>query len=147
MHGQWRSIPKPIGYIYRRRSVAHLIFYRSPRSIWYCVPSGERCPAGYALVTLYREEELDLLARRSERAHKDEGQLALIVGEPGLGKSRLMEEFHARLGGTPHTWVEWSSSQLLQNTPLHAITEWGVQRFGLNAPAEQRLADLEDLFS
>jgi hypothetical protein len=91
--------------------------------------------------------ELDLLARRSERAHKDEGQLALIVGEPGLGKSRLMEEFHARLGGTPHTWVEWSSSQLLQNTPLHAITEWGLQRFGLNAPAEQRLADLEDLFS
>lgn len=97
------------------------------------MPSGERCPAGYALVTLYREEELDLLARRSERAHKDEGQLALIVGEPGLGKSRLMEEFHARLGGTPHTWVEWSSSQLLQNTPLHAITEWGLQRFGLNA--------------
>src|ERR1700693_1769202 len=92
-------------------------------------------------------EELDLLARRSERAHKDEGQLALIVGEPGLGKSRLMEEFHARLGGTPHTWVEWSSSQLLQNTPLHAITEWGLQRLGLNAPAEQRLADLEDLFS
>ena len=91
-----------------------------------------------------REEELDLLTRRWERAHKGEGQLALIVGEPGLGKSRLMEEFHGRLGETPHTWVEWSSSQLLQNTPLHPIAEWGRQRFGADLPAEQRLADLEN---
>jgi hypothetical protein len=67
----------------------------------------------------------------------------LIVGEPGLGKSRLIGEFRARLGETPHTWVEWSASQLLQNTPLHPITEWGRQRFGADAPAEQRLADLE----
>ena len=35
-----------------------------------------------------REEELDLLTRRWERARKGEGQLALIVGEPGLGKSQ-----------------------------------------------------------
>ena len=90
-----------------------------------------------------REEELDLLGRRWERARKGEGQLALIVGEPGLGKSRLMEEFHGRLGETPYTWVEWSSSQLLQNTPLHPIAEWGRQRFGADLPAEQRLADLE----
>ena len=91
-----------------------------------------------------REEELDLLARRWDRARKGEGQLALIVGEPGLGKSRLMEEFHGRLGETPHTWIEWSSSQLLQNTPLHPIAEWGRQRFGADLPAEQRLADLEN---
>ena len=91
-----------------------------------------------------REEELDLLTRRWERAHKGEGQLALIVGEPGLGKSRLMEEFHGRLGETPHTWVEWSSSQLLQNTPLHPVAEWGRQRFGADLPTEQRLADLEN---
>ena len=54
-----------------------------------------------------------------------------------------MEEFHGRLGETPHTWVEWSSSQLLQNTPLHPIAEWGRQRFGAELSAEQRLADLE----
>ena len=67
-----------------------------------------------------------------------------IVGEPGIGKSRLIEEFRARLGETPHTWVEWSSSQLLQNTPLHPIAEWGRLRFGADLPAEQRLADLEN---
>jgi class 3 adenylate cyclase/tetratricopeptide (TPR) repeat protein len=90
-----------------------------------------------------REEELALLARRWDSVRAGEGQLTLIVGEPGIGKSRLIEEFHARLAETPHTWVEWSSSQLLQNTPLHPITEWGRQRFGVDAPAEQRLADLE----
>ena len=37
----------------------------------------------------------------------------LIVGEPGIGKSRLVEEFRARLGETRHSWIEWSSSQLL----------------------------------
>ena len=91
-----------------------------------------------------REEELDLLTRRWDRARKGEGQLALIVGEPGLGKSRLMEEFRARLGETPHTWVEWSSSQLLQNTPLHPIVEWGRARFGgVEVAGEKRLAELE----
>ena len=90
-----------------------------------------------------REEELGLLTRRWERARAGEGQLVLVVGEPGLGKSRLIEEFHAQLAETPHTWVEWSASQLLQNTPLHPIAEWGRLRFGADAPAEQRLADLE----
>jgi class 3 adenylate cyclase/predicted ATPase len=108
--------------------------------------SGGGRPGGARALTplVGREEELDLLARRWERARKGEGQLALIVGEPGLGKSRLMEEFHARLGETPHTWTEWSSSQLLQNTPLHPIAEWGRQRFGADLPAEQRLADIEN---
>src|SRR6516162_3109271 len=40
-----------------------------------------------------REEELGVLARVWERAKGGEGQLVLIVGEPGLGKSRLLDEF------------------------------------------------------
>jgi class 3 adenylate cyclase/tetratricopeptide (TPR) repeat protein len=92
-----------------------------------------------------REEELELLSRRWERARSGEGQFVLVVGEPGIGKSRLIQEFHARLGETPHTWVEWSSSQLLQNTPLHPIVEWGRLRFGgADATYQQRLADLEN---
>jgi predicted ATPase len=86
-----------------------------------------------------------MLMRRWERARQGDGQLVLIVGEPGLGKSRLVEEFHGRLRDTPHTWTEWSCSQLLQNTPLHPVTEWGRQRFGgADVPAERRLADLEN---
>jgi class 3 adenylate cyclase/predicted ATPase len=91
-----------------------------------------------------RDEETAMLMRRWDRARQGDGQLVLIVGEPGLGKSRLIEEFHARLSEVPHTWVEWSCSQLLQNTPLHPIAEWGRRRFGgADVPAAQRLAELE----
>src|SRR5271169_4012113 len=64
-----------------------------------------------------REDELALLMRRWARALEGEGQFVQIVGEPGIGKSRLVEEFRAKLAETPHTWVEWTASQLLQNTP------------------------------
>jgi class 3 adenylate cyclase len=91
-----------------------------------------------------RDDEMTMLVRRWERARQGDGQLVMIVGEPGLGKSRLMEEFHTRLSDTPHTWIEWSCSQLLQNTPLHPIAEWGRRRFGsADVPAERRLAELE----
>ena len=122
-----RGVPAPVG------------LYRIVRA-----NSGRRASARTPTRLVGREEELDLLARRWERARKGEGQLALVVGEPGIGKSRLIQEFHTRLADTPHTFFEWSSSQLLQNTPLHPLAEWGRQRFGgAETPAGQRLADLE----
>src|SRR5215475_12352385 len=48
-----------------------------------------------------RDEEITMLMRRWERARQGDGQLVQIVGEPGLGKSRLTEEFHLRLRDTP----------------------------------------------
>jgi predicted ATPase len=91
-----------------------------------------------------REEDIRTLLRRWDRVRVVEGQFVQIVGEPGLGKSRLVDEFHSRLGETPHTWVEWNSSQLLQNTPLHPVAEWDRARFGgQEVGAERRLADPE----
>src|SRR6516164_3910723 len=81
--------------------------------------SGQRNPTPL----VGRDEEIAMLVRRWERARHGEGQLVLIVGEPGIGKSRLMEEFRVRLRDVPHTWTEWNCSQLLQNTPLHEIAE------------------------
>ena len=91
---------------------------------------GRRSGARQLTPLVGREDEVTMLMRRWERARQGDGQLVLIVGEPGLGKSRLIEEFHSRLADTPHTWVEWSCSQLLQNTPLHPIAEWAGARFG-----------------
>jgi class 3 adenylate cyclase len=91
-----------------------------------------------------RDEEIAMLMRRWERARRGDGQLVMIIGEPGLGKSRLIEEFHSWLREVPQTWTEWNCSQLLQNTPLHPIAEWGRQRFGgIDVPAESRLGELE----
>jgi class 3 adenylate cyclase len=105
---------------------------------------GRRSGARQLTPLVGRDDEMTMLMRRWERARQGDGRLVMIVGEPGLGKSRLIEEFHGRLRDTPHTWVEWACSQLLQNTPLHPFAEWGRQRFGgADIPAERRLADLE----
>jgi class 3 adenylate cyclase/predicted ATPase len=106
---------------------------------------GRRAGQRHLTPLVGRDEEIAMLTRRWERARQGDGELVLIVGEPGIGKSRLIEEFHARLRETPHTWVEWSCSQLLQNTPLHPIAEWGRRRFGgSDLPAERQLSDLEN---
>jgi class 3 adenylate cyclase/predicted ATPase len=95
-----------------------------------------------------REKDLGVLARCSERALAGNGQFVLIVGEPGIGKSRLVEEFRGQLADRRHSWVEWSASQLLQNTPLHPVLGWGRVRFGgLEVAPERRLAELESLLA
>ena len=109
-------------------------------------PSGGGRRAGARIQTplVGRDDDLGILIKRWERAQGGEGQLVQIVGEPGIGKSRLIDEFRAQLAETPHSWVEWASSQLLQNTALHPLTEWGKQRFGgVDVAPESRLADLE----
>jgi len=106
---------------------------------------GRRSAQRHLTPLVGREEEIAMLMRRWERAQQGDGQLVMIVGAPGLGKSRLIEEFHGRLRDVPHTWAEWSCSQLLQNTPLHPVTEWGRTRFGGGEiSAERQLADLEN---
>jgi class 3 adenylate cyclase/predicted ATPase len=106
---------------------------------------GRRARQRHLTPLIGREEEIAMLNRRWERARHGDGQLVLIVGEPGVGKSRLIEEFHAGLREVPHSWLEWTCSQLLQNSPLHPIAEWSRQRSGsAETPAEQRLADLEN---
>ena len=112
--------------------------------------SGGRRQRGARLLTPFvgREDDLAVLARCAERALAGDGQFVLVVGEPGIGKSRLVEEFRGQLAETPHSWIEWSASQLLQNTVLHPIRGWARARFGgPEAPAERRLAELESLLA
>ena len=91
-----------------------------------------------------RAGELAMLAERWEETRAGRGQLVQIVGDPGIGKSRLVEEFQASLAETPHSWVEFPCAQLMQNTPFHAVAEWGRQRFKEDeASPEGRVAELE----
>src|SRR5262249_93330 len=59
---------------------------------------------GAALTPLVgREEEIELLLRRWQRAKSGEGQVVLLSGEPGIGKSRLTRAIQERLAAQPHT--------------------------------------------
>ena len=65
---------------------------------------GGRRSSGRQLTPLVgRDDEMAMLLRRWERARQGDGQLVLIVGEPGLGKSRLIEEFRTKLSRTRRT--------------------------------------------
>jgi class 3 adenylate cyclase len=57
-----------------------------------------------------REEELELLLRRWSRAKTGEGQVVLISGEAGIGKSRLTAALLERLAGEPHTRLRYFCS-------------------------------------
>jgi class 3 adenylate cyclase/DNA-binding winged helix-turn-helix (wHTH) protein/tetratricopeptide (TPR) repeat protein len=53
-----------------------------------------------------RERELALLHERLQAATQRRGQVIGIAGEPGIGKSRLLDEFHQSLGNRPVTYAE-----------------------------------------
>jgi class 3 adenylate cyclase len=92
-----------------------------------------------------REDELHLLMSRWERALGGEGQVALTIGEAGIGKSRLLQRFHEQIGGTPHTWIEAHAGPFFQNTPFYPVTELLQQLLSVNGDtsAEEQLAQLE----
>src|SRR4029077_721332 len=52
-----------------------------------------------------REEELETLLRRWSKARSGEGQVVLVSGEPGIGKSRLTAALLERLTTEPHTRI------------------------------------------
>jgi class 3 adenylate cyclase/tetratricopeptide (TPR) repeat protein len=70
-----------------------------------------------------RHEELSLLTDLWARAANGEGQVVLINGEPGVGKSRLLLRFQEEIQVTPHIWLQGAADQFLQNTPFHAVTD------------------------
>src|SRR5262245_27645724 len=79
---------------------------------------------GQSLTALVgREEELDLLLRCWQHAKNREGQLALISGEPGIGKSRLAAALMERLAGEPHTRLRYFCSAHHTDSPLYPIID------------------------
>ena len=68
-----------------------------------------------------REEELDLLLRRWSRAKSGEGQVVLLSGEAGIGKSRLTAALLERLATEPHTRLRYFCSPQHTDSALYPI--------------------------
>jgi predicted ATPase len=68
-----------------------------------------------------REEELELLLRRWSKAKTREGQVVLLSGEPGIGKSRLTAALMERLANEPHTRSRYFCSPQHTDSALYPI--------------------------
>ena len=68
-----------------------------------------------------REEELELLLRRWSRAKTGEGQVVLLSGEAGIGKSRLTAALLERLAAEPHTRLRYFCSPQRTDSALYPV--------------------------
>jgi class 3 adenylate cyclase/predicted ATPase len=95
-----------------------------------------------------RDGELALLLNRFERAKNGKGQVVMLCGEPGIGKSRLLCALHERLGDEPHTPLWHFCSPLHQNSALHPLIGLIERAAGLRRADSlgERLDKLEAYF-
>ena len=93
-----------------------------------------------------RDQEVGLLLDRWTRARDGAGQVVLVSGEPGIGKSRLVQAVRGRLAGDAHTRLECRCSPYHQASAFYPLIELLQRMFGLATEDtdEQRLAKLED---
>jgi predicted ATPase len=96
-----------------------------------------------------REEEIALLLSRWQRASDGEGQVVLLSGEPGIGKSRIVREVRERLAGKPHLRLIHQCSPYHQTSPLRPVVEH-LERaagFARDDPPKVKLDKVETLLA
>ncbi len=123
---------------------------REPVTLYRVVqPSGVRSrldvAAGRLTRFVGRDIELATLIDRWERAQDGEGQNVVVLGEAGVGKSRLVYQLHEHLAAVPHTWLECGATPYTEGTPFHPIIALAAQglAFAPEDTAAEQLGKLE----
>jgi len=98
---------------------------------------------------LGRDEEIELLLRRWTRAKAGDGQVVLVSGEPGIGKSRIAAALVARLQAEPHLRLRYFCSPYHQDSALYPFTDQlgRAAGFGHDDPPATQLRKLEALLA
>ena len=96
-----------------------------------------------------RDEEMALLMRHWEQAKAGEGQIVLVCGEPGIGKSRLAQTMAEQLAGEPHIRLRFFCSPHHQDSALYPIIAHLERAAGFRREdtTEHRLDKLEALLA
>ena len=93
-----------------------------------------------------REHELELLCERWAQVKDGLGQVVLLSGEAGIGKSRLVQALKERLAGEAYTRVECRYSPYYQNTALYPVVTHvqRLLRWHRGETSEEKLRKLEE---
>jgi class 3 adenylate cyclase len=92
-----------------------------------------------------RNHEIGLLLDRKRLAWQGEGQIVLISGEAGIGKSRMAAAVSERLAAEPHTRLRYQCSPYRTNSTLYPFIAHleRVAEIKPDDPPEQKLDNLE----
>jgi class 3 adenylate cyclase len=92
-----------------------------------------------------REQEIALLLDRWELSRASEGQVVLLQGEPGIGKSRMLRAFQERLGERIEMTLRYQCSPYYVNSAFYPIIDHleRTLRFEREDTPEQKLDKLE----
>ena len=96
-----------------------------------------------------REAEMAMVMARWEQAKAGEGQVIVLGGEPGIGKSRITQALRERVADEPHTRLRYQCSPYHTNSALHPVIEQFERAAGFersDTPG-QKLDKLEPLVS
>jgi predicted ATPase len=98
---------------------------------------------------LGREEELDLFMRRWEKIKHGDGRVVLLVGEPGIGKSRLARALGEGVRSEPHMPLIYHCSPYHQDSALHPVISQLLRAASIERDdsAEAKLGKLETLLA
>jgi class 3 adenylate cyclase len=138
---------------FRDLGAAHLKGFAEPVQVWQVLGLGsvdsrfEALRRSSLTPLVGRDDELEVLTRRWRRVTEGDGQVVLLSGEAGLGKSRILAAFESSLKGEPHLRLPFYCSPHHQDSslyPLIARMERGA-RFSRDDTPEIKLDKLEAL--